>query len=232
MKIIVGNWKMNGNEHEKTAMIQALSEIDTKNTIILCLPFTLLGGKNKNVLIGAQNISEHENGAYTGDISGQMIAETGAKYVIVGHSERRFYHHETNELVLAKANAAIKSKLIPIICIGETLAEKESGTTITVVKEMLDTCLPAAGKFIVAYEPRWAIGTGLTPTIKETEKIYEIIYEYLKSHGHGATPILYGGSVSPKNASEFASIPHVSGLLVGGASLKSETFLPIIKSIK
>ncbi len=231
MKFIVGNWKMNGTPDKKSAMIRALSETTTENIVILCLPFTLLGGDNKNVTIGAQDISEHENGAYTGDVSGQMISDMGAKYVIVGHSERRFYHHETNETVHAKAAAAIRHKLIPIICVGETLDEHKSNKTFDVVRKMLDVCLPESGEFIVAYEPRWAIGTGKTPTIDEVKKIHQMIYEYLNVHGHTTTPILYGGSVNKTNASDFANIPHVDGLLIGGASLESETFLPIIKSV-
>ncbi|MBO7645227.1 MAG: triose-phosphate isomerase, partial [Alphaproteobacteria bacterium] len=211
MKFIIGNWKMNGNTHEKTDMIHAISELETKNMVILCLPFTLLCGDNKNVKIGAQNISEHENGAYTGDISGQMIADMGAKYVIVGHSERRFYHHETNERVYAKASAAIRHNLIPIICVGETLDEHKSNKTIHVIKDMLNRCLPDSGDFIVAYEPRWAIGTGLTPTTKEVATIHQMIFEYLNAHGHGGKPIIYGGSVNQSNATEFASVPHVDG---------------------
>ena len=231
MKFIIGNWKMNGDKTQKTTMINALSEIKTNNTVILCLPFTLLGGDNKNVLIGAQNISEHENGAYTGDISGEMIADTGAKYVLVGHSERRLNHHETNEIVKAKAEMAIKNNLIPIICVGETLDEHKSGKTINIVKEMLDECLPTSGEFIIAYEPCWAIGTGLTPSTEQTTAIFDAIHEYMKLHGLENTPIVYGGSITKSNAIDFISVPHVDGLLIGGASLKSETFLPIIESI-
>jgi len=231
MKIIVGNWKMNGNRKDKNTMVQKISKIKTKNKIILCLPFTLLCGENSGILIGAQNISEHDKGAYTGDISGKMIAETGAKYVLVGHSERRLNHNETNETTKAKAEIAIKNKLIPIICIGETLSEHESGKTVSVITKMLKTCLPDSGKFIVAYEPRWAIGTGKTPTTDKTAKIHNLIFEYLKSMGHKSTPILYGGSITNENAQQFAAIPHVDGLLIGGASLKPDTFLPIIKTI-
>ncbi len=231
MKFVVGNWKMNGTLARKSDMIRALAENPTKNTVILCVPFTMLGGDNTNIIIGAQDISEHENGAYTGDISGQMIAQMGAKYVIVGHSERRFYHHETNETVHAKAAAAIRHNLIPIICVGETLEEHNANKTFDVVKRMLDICLPDSGEFIVAYEPRWAIGTGKTSSTMDVKNIHQMIYEYLNRHGHTTTPILYGGSITATNARDFANLAHVDGLLIGGASLEIETFLPIIKSI-
>lgn len=231
MKFIIGNWKMNGDKTQKMAMIDALSKIQTKNKVILCLPFTLLGGEHKNILIGAQNISEHDNGAYTGDISGTMLKDAGVKYVLVGHSERRLNHHETNEIVKAKAEMAIKNNLIPIICIGETLDEHKSGKTINIVKEMLDECLPTSGEFIIAYEPRWAIGTGLTPSTEQTTAIFDAMHEYMKLHSLENTPIVYGGSITQSNAGDFISVPHVDGLLIGGASLKSETFLPIIESI-
>lgn len=230
MKFIVGNWKMNGTIPDMENMTQAISEIETENKVILCPPFTLLYCKNNGVTIGAQNISEHENGAYTGDISGQMIIDAGAKYVLVGHSERRLYHNETNEIVKSKASMAIKHNLIPIICVGETLDERKSGKTEYVIKTMLEQSLPGDGEFMIAYEPRWAIGTGLTPTIPEIESVHKLLFEYLKNRKN--TPILYGGSVKPDNAQTIANVPHVDGLLVGGASLKPETFLPIIKSVK
>ena len=233
MKFVIGNWKMNGNVDEKAAMIRALSEIQTENTVILCVPFTLLGGNNGDIQIGAQDISQHENGPYTGDISGQMLSDMGVKYVIVGHSERRLNHHETNEIVHAKAAAAIRHNLIPIICVGKTLDEHRAGKTTAVVRDMLNKCLPdTRAEFIVAYEPRWAIGTGLTPNISDTAAVFQMIFEYLNAHGHGGTPIVYGGSINQSNAVSFASVPHVDGLLIGGASLKTETFLPIISAIK
>ncbi|MCQ2572046.1 MAG: triose-phosphate isomerase [Alphaproteobacteria bacterium] len=231
MQFIIGNWKMNGTRKEKDTMTATISRKKTSARVILCLPFTLLSGENHGVLIGAQDISEHDNGAYTGDISGKMIAETGAKYVIVGHSERRSNHDETNKMIKTKAENAIKNKLIPIICIGETLAEHKSGATKAVITKMMKENLPISGKFIVAYEPRWAIGTGLTPTPEQTAQIINMIYEYLKKHNHGTTPIVYGGSINATNAKSFISIPHINGLLIGGASLKTKTFLPIIDSI-
>ena len=232
MKFIIGNWKMNGTRRDKEKMINALAKIQTKNKIILCLPFTLLYGDNKNVKIGAQNISEHDNGAYTGDISGKMLTEMGVKYAIVGHSERRANHNETDEIIRAKAETAIKNKIIPIICVGETMSERKSGHTARVIRDMLKRDLPRNGKFIIAYEPRWAIGSGKTPTVSEIESVHKIIFEYLASHGFEKTPIVYGGSVDSTNASEIAKIKHVDGLLIGGASLESKSFLTIIKSVK
>jgi len=231
MKFIIGNWKMNGNNKEKDTMLKALHKIKTKNKIILCLPFTLLNGENFGICLGAQDISEHSNGAYTGDISGEMIKKTGAKYVIVGHSERRLYHHETNEIIHSKAVAAVKNGLIPIICVGETNEEKNAGKTTSVVKKMVSECIPKMGKYIIAYEPRWAIGSGLIPSEKDITKIHKVIFDTLNKIGQEKTPIVYGGSVNAQNAHNISNLPHVDGLLIGGASLKSKTFLPIIDSI-
>ena len=227
MKIIIGNWKMNGNIADKKSMLTALSAVKTNNKIVLCLPFTLLNGDTHGITIGAQDVSNHENGAFTGDISAQMLKELNAQYVIVGHSERRLYHNETNELVREKANMAIKHGIIPIVCVGETMEEKNTGHTTSVIKQMLLESAPNNGDFIVAYEPRWAIGTGQTPTTNEIVTAIKTIFDTLPS----PMPIIYGGSINATNAREIISIPYIDGLLIGGASLKSDTFLPIIKSI-
>ena len=227
MKFIVANWKMNGTIAEKDAMFKELSKTKTKNKIIMCMPFTLLNGENQGITTGAQDVSNHENGAYTGDISATMLKEMGAQYVIVGHSERRLYHNETNELVRAKATMAIKSGIVPIICVGETMEEKNAGHTISVIKKMLLESIPENGEYIVAYEPRWAIGSGLTPTTNEIVTAVKAVFDSLPT----PIPILYGGSVTANNAHDIVSIPYVDGLLIGGASLKIDTFLPIIKSI-
>lgn len=231
MKIIIGNWKMNGNTDDKETLLKALKNIRTKNKVIMCLPFTLLYGNNHGITVGAQNVSEHDNGAYTGDISGQMLKDADVKYVIVGHSERRLYHHETNAIVKAKANAAIKNKIDPIICVGETLEEKNAGRTMTIIKKMLLECVPEHGEYMVAYEPRWAIGSGKTPNDDDIKTAMETIHKALNSTGRDDIALLYGGSVNADNAKQIVSLPNVDGLLVGGASLKSDTFLPIIKSI-
>lgn len=231
MKIIVGNWKMNGNQDSKEALLKSLKNVKTGNKVILCLPFTLLYGNNHGITIGAQNISEHNNGAYTGDVSGEMLKDADVKYVIVGHSERRLYHNETNAIVKAKAIAAIKNEIIPIICVGETKEEKNAGRTMTVIKKMLLESIPKSGEYIVAYEPRWAIGSGKTPDDNDIKTAMETIHKALNGIGRGDIALLYGGSVNKDNAQHIISLPYVDGLLVGGASLKSDTFLPIIKSI-
>ena len=231
MKFIVGNWKMNGDTDSKDNLLKALKKLHTDNTVIVCLPFTLLCGNNYGITTGAQDISEHDNGAYTGDISGQMLKDANVKYVIVGHSERRLFHKETNSIVKTKATAALKNGLTPIICIGETAEEKGTGRTMSIIKKMLLESVPAKGDYIVAYEPRWAIGSGKTPTIEEISAAFETIRKALRSIGREDTALLYGGSVNANNAKQIVSIKNVDGLLVGGASLKSDTFLPIIKTI-
>ena len=227
MKFIIGNWKMNGNMDEKKSLLSALSKIKTDNKIILCLPFTLLNGNNHGITIGAQDVSNHDQGSFTGDISASMLKNSGVQYVIVGHSDRRLYHNETNEIVKEKATMAIKNGIIPIICVGETMEEKNAGHTISVIKKMLLESIPEKGEYIIAYEPRWAIGSGLTPTTNEIVTAVKTVFDTLPN----PMPILYGGSVNKDNARNIISIPYVDGLLIGGASLKSETFLPIIKSI-
>lgn len=232
MKFIIGNWKMNGNTDEKDALLKSLKNSRTKNKVVVCLPFTLLYGNDFGITLGAQDISEHPNGAYTGDISGQMLKDANVKYVIVGHSERRLYHKETNETTRAKATAAIKNEIIPVICVGETATDKNAGRTMSVVKKMLLESVPQKGEYIVAYEPRWAIGTGKTPTYEEIASVMETLHKALIGIKRENIALLYGGSVNQDNAKQITSIKNIDGLLVGGASLKSDTFLPIIKSIE
>ena len=233
MKILVGNWKSNGNLSAKRKLFSAISKLKTDIKIILCLPYTLLfGDKNKKIAIGAQDISTHDNGSFTGDISGQMLKDTGVKYVLVGHSERRENHHETNAIVKAKAEQAIKYGLIPIVCVGETLTERRSNKTNSVVKKMLLESIPDNGKFIVAYEPRWAIGTGVTATASDIKTVHQMIFNVFMGRSQEKTPILFGGSITAKNIAQFIDIPHVDGFIIGGASLKPETFVPIIEKMK
>ncbi len=235
MKFIAGNWKMNGTCEALKTMTEALVNVQTENRIILCVPFTMLGCVKPNgFAIGAQDVSAHDHGAFTGEISAGMLSAIGAQYVIVGHSERRQYHNETNEVVRSKAEAAIKAGLTPIICVGETMDEKQSGKTMEIIESGVRESVPSdiTGDVIVAYEPRWAIGAGLTPTTDEITAAHTLIADTLKSMGRAGTPILYGASVKANNAAEIMSIANVDGVLVGGASLKPDDFIPIIASVK
>ena len=225
---------MNGSRAALVEMVAGLQEIETNNTIILCVPYTMLGLTTGRVAIGAQDVSAHTHGAYTGEVSAQMIADTGAKYVIVGHSERRQYHSDTNSIVRDKATRALANGLIPIICVGETMDEKQAGKTMAVIESGVRESVPSdvSTPIIIAYEPRWAIGAGLTPTESEIADAHALIAKTLADMGLAGTPILYGASVKGTNAAEIMSSPNVDGVLVGGASLKCDDFIPIITSVK
>ena len=189
------------------------------------------------VEVGGEDCHALQSGAYTGDISAEMLADAGARLVILGHSERREGHNETDALVAAKVEAALAAGLEPIICIGETLAQRKAGVAVETVRTQAAGSLPASllgHAFAVAYEPVWAIGSGLTPTPEEIVEIHRAIRDTLvQTFGEegAATPILYGGSVKPANAAEILALPEVGGALVGGASLKAQDFLPIIRSV-
>ncbi len=234
MKIIAGNWKMNGSKQALKEMTAELNKIDTDNAIILCVPFTMLGAETGKINLGAQDISNHEKGAYTGEISGAMLKEAGAKYVIVGHSERRQYHNEDNDIVRQKAEMAIQNGIIPIICVGETMEEKQAGKAMEIIESGVKESVPnnSNGHIIIAYEPRWAIGAGITPTHEEIEQAHSLIAKTLHSLELDETPILYGASVNGLNAGDIMSLNNVDGVLVGGASLKPDDFISIITSIK
>lgn len=234
MKTIIGNWKMNGSRAKLAAMIADLSKVKTKNRVILCVPFTMLDMDSSAVNLGAQDVSAHKNGAYTGEVSAEMIAEVGAKYVIVGHSERRMYHDETNDIVRAKAQMALENGITPIICVGETMDEKRAGKTMDVIESCVRESVPndVHDDIIIAYEPRWAIGAGITPTTQEIADAHRVIADNLSYMGLDGTPILYGASVNVANAADIVAIKNVDGLLIGGASLKSEELIPIIESVK
>ena len=225
---------MNGSRDALVDMVAALQNIETENNIILCVPYTMLSVPSGRVSIGAQDVSTHDHGAYTGEVSAQMIAATGAKYVIVGHSERRQYHGETNDIVRQKAAIALAAGLTPIICVGETMDEKQAGKTMDIIESGVRESVPndPDGKIIVAYEPRWAIGAGLTPTDAEIATAHKLIADTLADMGLAGTPVLYGASVKGTNAAQIMSIPNVDGVLVGGASLKPDDFIPIITSVK
>lgn len=234
MKIIAGNWKMNGTRTALVEMLDAIAGVRTENRVILCVPFTMLRDGTDNVAIGAQDVSANVRGAYTGEVSGAMIAETGAKYVIVGHSERRMYHDETNDIVRAKAARAIENGLTPIICVGETMEEKRAGKTFDIIADGVRESVPedVTDDIIIAYEPRWAIGAGITPTAQEIADAHRVIADTLSYMGLNGTPILYGASVNATNVADIVAIDNVDGVLVGGASLKPQEFVPIINNAK
>lgn len=225
---------MNGSRVALENMVAELKNVATDNRVILCVPYTMLCVNSENVALGAQDVSAHTHGAFTGEVSAQMIADTGAKYVIVGHSERRQYHEETNNIVRQKATTALSCGLTPIICVGETMEEKQAGKTMAVIESGVRESIPSdvSTDIIVAYEPRWAIGAGLTPTAAEIADAHTLIANTLKSMGLSGTPVLYGASVKANNAAEIMSIANVDGVLVGGASLKPDDFIPIITSVK
>jgi triosephosphate isomerase len=247
-KLIVGNWKMNGlgpalAEAQAVAAGLAGSLGGSLGgagvRVGLCPPATLVQRMVRSlagasVLVGGQDCRAEASGAFTGDISAEMLSEAGAVLVILGHSERRAGHSETDALVAAKVEAALRAGLEPIICVGETLAEREAGRAVAVVATQVRGSLPqvlAGRAFSVAYEPVWAIGTGLTPTTAQIEEIHAAVRAEMSGvlGASGArAPILYGGSVKPGNAAEILSAAEVGGALVGGASLKSADFLGII----
>ena len=239
--LVAGNWKMNGlrGSISELEAIIADDRIRTWATdLMICPPATLLSAFAKTaagsaVAIGGQDCHAEASGAFTGDISAEMLKDAGASAVIVGHSERRTYHAETDEMVKAKAKAASRAGLTAIVCVGETRDEREAGATIARIQRQLEGSLPEtidAAQLIVAYEPVWAIGTGLTPTPNDVAEVHQVIRKHLVSLNKSSGPvvrILYGGSVKPANARELMAIPDVNGALVGGASLTAKDFLGI-----
>lgn len=243
-KVIAGNWKMNMLPNETIKMIDELTPLvkDTKNEVILCVPYidlfyALLTAQDTNIKIGAQNMHWEENGAYTGEVSGKMLKSIGVEYVIIGHSERRQYFAETDETVNKKIKAAFASELKPIVCVGETLEQKESGKTEEIIKKQTELALKGLTKeqvenTIIAYEPIWAIGTGKTATsIDANNSIKSIRCKIAEIYGTEISEkviIQYGGSVKSSNAKELFTTSDIDGGLVGGASLKSEEFSKIV----
>jgi triosephosphate isomerase (TIM) len=236
--LVAGNWKMHGllASAGELAKIIAGAEKLANVDVMVCPPATLLAGfaaaaRGSRVAIGAQDCHPRPAGAFTGDISAEMLKDVGAQAVIVGHSERRHYHGETDALVRDKALAARRVGLTAIVCVGETQAERDAGHARAVVRTQLDGSLPdGAPDFVVAYEPVWAIGSGVTPTPRDVAEMHGFIRQTLSArYGEAAqrTRILYGGSVKPSNAVELLAVDNVDGALVGGASLTAEEFLPI-----
>ena len=240
--LIAGNWKMNGllsSLAEFEAMLAGASKVTAKADLLVCPPATLIAAfaaklaGSKGLMIGGQDCHPKPSGAHTGDISAEMLADAGARAVIVGHSERRADHGENDSLVRQKAEAAWRAGLTAIVCIGETQGHRDAGQTLDVCGGQLQGSLPEgarADNLVVAYEPVWAIGTGLTPTVGDVEQIHQFIRQTLSARfgqeGAGMR-ILYGGSVKPSNARELMGVANVNGALIGGASLKATDFLAI-----
>ena len=239
--LIAGNWKMNGLKSsvaEFEAMLAGAPALAAKADLLVCPPATLIAGftdkaRGSKVVVGAQDCHPKASGAHTGDLSAEMLADSGARAIIVGHSERRADHGESDALVRQKAEAAWRAGVAAIVCIGETRGQRDAGQTLDICGGQLAGSLPdgaTAANLVVAYEPVWAIGTGLTPTAKDVEEVHRFIRGVLTDRfggDGGRIRILYGGSVKPSNAAELMGIAEVNGALVGGASLKAADFLAI-----
>jgi len=245
-KLVVGNWKMYGRLSRNKALLEEVLKgiRDLNNADFgVCVPYPYLNQvqsmlQGSKLAWGAQNLSQHEEGAYTGAVAPGMLVDFGCRYVIIGHSERRALFHESNEIAAAKFDAAIKAGLIPIFCVGETLAERESGVTEQIVARQLEVVLNHAGveamtKTVIAYEPVWAIGTGKTASPDQAQAVHAFIRQQV-AHLDGQTAqglcILYGGSVKANNAAELFAMPDIDGGLIGGASLVAEDFVAICRA--
>ncbi|CTP82946.1 triose-phosphate isomerase [Xanthomonas graminis] len=244
-KIVAGNWKLHGNRQFATALVQELAAgLPAEGVEVVILPpLAYLGDliedfEGHALRFGAQDVSSNEQGAYTGEVSATMLVDVGAEYGLVGHSERRQYHAESSELVARKFAAALHAGLIPILCVGETLEQREAGQTESVIAAQLAPVLALAGapgfaKAVVAYEPVWAIGTGRTASPAQAQAVHAFIRGEVAAHDAriaDSLPLLYGGSVKPDNAAELFAQPDVDGGLVGGASLVAEDFLAIARA--
>ncbi|HOW58856.1 MAG TPA: triose-phosphate isomerase [Candidatus Omnitrophota bacterium] len=242
---IAGNWKMYKNASEAVTLVQtikAAAHTVSDVTIVICPPFTALGVVSKiltdtAIQLGAQNMYSAPEGAFTGEISPTMLKDVGCRYVILGHSERRQYFKEDDILIHEKVKTALKYSLVPIVCLGETLAEREAKKHFDIVKTQFDECLARLekddmAKVVIAYEPVWAIGTGKTATPDQAEQMHSYIRRLLNERYSqevgNRIPILYGGSVKPDNTKSLMEKPNIDGALVGGASLKAESFAQII----
>jgi triosephosphate isomerase len=246
-KLIAGNWKMNGSIAANAALLtQIQSEFKGPECdVAVCVPFPYLAQcqslmSGSGLCLGAQDVSIYECGAYTGEVCADMLLEFGCRYVIVGHSERRAYFAESNELVAKKAAVAIEKGLIPIVCVGETLEQREAGQTDQVVLSQIDAVLSAIAieslpRIVIAYEPVWAIGTGLTATPEMAQQVHAVLRRRLNEKDTAASAqvkILYGGSMKPDNAPALLAMSDIDGGLIGGASLKAQDFLAIVHAAR
>ena len=245
-KLVVGNWKMHGSRAFNAELIQGLLASDLAATapraeVAVCPPFVYLAEvaaalQGSAIGVGSQDVSVQVQGAYTGEVAGPMLREVGATYAIVGHSERRSYHGESDQLVADKARAALSHGLIPIVCVGETLAEREAGQTEAVVGRQLQAVIDTLGadlvRIVVAYEPVWAIGTGKTASPEQAQAVHACLRAQLKAAQAEAAsvPLLYGGSVKPDNAAQLFAQPDIDGGLIGGAALKAADFAAIARA--
>lgn len=241
--LIAGNWKMNGLMANLVEIDRVGAEVPSSNEgaeVLLCLPATLIYAASQKIAgsglkLGAETCHAKEKGAHTGDISAEMLKDAGASFVIVGHSERRAYHGETDSVVAAQAEAALRAGVTPIICVGETLAQRDAGEVLAVISSQMNNSIPPnaeAGQIVIAYEPVWAIGTGRVANSEQIAEVHGLIRELLvKRFGDAGrqTRILYGGSMNPGNAAEILSVNEVNGGLIGGASLKADDFLAIYR---
>lgn len=244
-KLAAGNWKMNGTS-AALAELEALAQTHATATVdvLICPPAPLLHRASETVSgsavqVGGQDCHANPSGAHTGDISAEMLRDAGATYVILGHSERREDHDETDATIRAKAIAGEKENLKTIICAGESLSQREAGDTLSVIASQLSGSIPDSAPstgLIVAYEPIWAIGTGLTPSLEQIAEVHDLMRKTLADRFGAAfaddVPLLYGGSVKPSNAAEIFAVSNVDGALVGGASLKAQDFSQIIKALE
>ena len=241
-KLVVGNWKMNGGLAANAALLRALAaewRATPGRQLAVCAPYPYLAQVQEAlagtpIAWGAQDVSEHGAGAYTGEVSAAMLVEFGCRYTLVGHSERRQYYGDTDAVVAAKTVAALGTGLTPIVCVGESLGEREAGTTDAVVLRQLDAVLAAVGavapKLVVAYEPVWAIGTGRTATTEQAQAVHALLRARLGEAGAAEVPLLYGGSVKADNAAALFAMKDIDGGLIGGASLKAGEFLAIARA--
>ena len=245
--IVAGNWKMNTTVQEGISLAQEINSLLKKTTkncdVVICVPFTHLTSVNSVIYhtivgLGAENCADKAKGAYTGEVSAQMVASTGANYVILGHSERRQYYGETNETLIEKTRLALENNLTPIFCVGEVLEERENGTFNDVVKSQVEALFELSesdfAKIVIAYEPVWAIGTGKTATSDQAQNMHAHIRSVIAAkYGEeiaNNTSILYGGSCKPSNAKELFAKPDVDGGLIGGAALEAASFIGIIEA--
>lgn len=238
-RLVIGNWKMNGNLADNARLLGSVRESVAGAgacAVAVCVPFPYLSQaqaalSGSAVSWGAQDVSVHGSGAYTGEVSAAMLNDFACRWVLVGHSERRTYHAETNELVAQKAQVALNAGLTPVVCVGETLQQQEAGETAQVIASQLAPVLAlgaqAVAKMVIAYEPVWAIGTGRTATPQQAQDVHALIRQSLSKLGVAQVQVLYGGSVKGANAASLFAMPDIDGALVGGAALVAEEFLSI-----